>query len=171
MLSHDCVLTFLRFHSVIYQTHSPKGYAPLGRSHRRRQTMGRDQHEVLQGYSLVSSSIISSFYPYPSKSTRDLLLITFLCSITYLRENHIKNRWYSASFKKFVAKEFGPEVYEQINEGSRKATGSGKVQPLSPISRAEHNPVPQHPRYKNTPPLVSNGRGGGDGYHHGMRAL
>jgi len=26
-------------------------------------------------------------------------------------ENHIKNRWYSASFKKFVANEFGPEAY------------------------------------------------------------
>lgn len=26
-------------------------------------------------------------------------------------ENHIKNRWYSASFKKFIANEFGPEAY------------------------------------------------------------
>jgi len=26
-------------------------------------------------------------------------------------ENHIKNRWYSASFKKFVSNEFGPEAY------------------------------------------------------------
>lgn len=26
-------------------------------------------------------------------------------------ENHIKNRWYSASFKKFVANEFGPDAY------------------------------------------------------------
>lgn len=26
-------------------------------------------------------------------------------------ENHIKNRWYSASFKKFIANEFGPNAY------------------------------------------------------------
>jgi hypothetical protein len=26
-------------------------------------------------------------------------------------ENQIKNRWYSASFKKFVAEEFGPDAY------------------------------------------------------------
>jgi len=31
-------------------------------------------------------------------------------------ENHIKNRWYSASFKKFIANEYGPDAY----------TGSGK---------------------------------------------
>jgi len=31
-------------------------------------------------------------------------------------ENHIKNRWYSASFKKFIANEFGPDAY----------TGAGK---------------------------------------------
>jgi hypothetical protein len=26
-------------------------------------------------------------------------------------ENHIKNRWYSAAFKKFIANEFGPDAY------------------------------------------------------------
>jgi hypothetical protein len=26
-------------------------------------------------------------------------------------ENQIKNRWYSAAFKKFIAEEFGPEAY------------------------------------------------------------
>ena len=26
-------------------------------------------------------------------------------------ENHIKNRWYSASFKKFISNEFGPDAY------------------------------------------------------------
>jgi hypothetical protein len=26
-------------------------------------------------------------------------------------ENHIKNRWYSASFKKFIANEFGPDAH------------------------------------------------------------
>jgi hypothetical protein len=31
-------------------------------------------------------------------------------------ENHIKNRWYSASFKKFVATEFGPLVYSSLNK-------------------------------------------------------
>jgi hypothetical protein len=27
-------------------------------------------------------------------------------------ENHIKNRWYSAAFKKFIAKEFGVKAYD-----------------------------------------------------------
>jgi hypothetical protein len=37
-------------------------------------------------------------------------------------ENHIKNRWYSASFKKFIANEFGPEAYS----GGGKAGGAKK---------------------------------------------
>ena len=38
-------------------------------------------------------------------------------------ENHIKNRWYSASFKKFITKELGPDAYRLGNEGcaGRKA--------------------------------------------------
>lgn len=32
-------------------------------------------------------------------------------------ENHIKNRWYSASFKKFIAKEFGHDSYRLANDG------------------------------------------------------
>jgi len=38
-------------------------------------------------------------------------------------ENHIKNRWYSAAFKKFIAKEFGVEAYvdsKQHEGGNRK---------------------------------------------------
>ncbi|KAL7506907.1 hypothetical protein ACHAXN_009752 [Cyclotella atomus] len=31
-------------------------------------------------------------------------------------ENHIKNRWYSASFKKFITAEFGPDAYRIGNE-------------------------------------------------------
>ena len=31
-------------------------------------------------------------------------------------ENHIKNRWYSATFKKFVTSEFGPDAYRIGNE-------------------------------------------------------
>jgi hypothetical protein len=38
-------------------------------------------------------------------------------------ENHIKNRWYSASFKKFVATEFGPEAY---TDGKKKASRAPK---------------------------------------------
>jgi glutamyl-tRNA synthetase len=36
-------------------------------------------------------------------------------------ENHIKNRWYSASFKKFISNEFGPEAY-----ASAKGAGKNK---------------------------------------------
>lgn len=32
-------------------------------------------------------------------------------------ENHIKNRWYSASFKKFIANEFGPNAYHGSKPG------------------------------------------------------
>jgi Myb-like DNA-binding domain len=40
-------------------------------------------------------------------------------------ENHIKNRWYSASFKKFISNEFGAEAYNG-NKGSKyKEEGSG----------------------------------------------
>lgn len=38
-------------------------------------------------------------------------------------ENHIKNRWYSASFKKFIANEFGPNAYT----GGRAAAAKKKT--------------------------------------------
>ena len=40
-------------------------------------------------------------------------------------ENHIKNRWYSASFKKFITNEFGPDAYSGgKSSGSKKAGDS-----------------------------------------------
>ena len=40
-------------------------------------------------------------------------------------ENHIKNRWYSASFKKFVATEFGPDAYVPCDKkGSKRGSKS-----------------------------------------------
>jgi len=38
-------------------------------------------------------------------------------------ENHIKNRWYSASFKKFIANEFGANAYNS------KGGGGGQKSP------------------------------------------
>jgi len=38
-------------------------------------------------------------------------------------ENHIKNRWYSASFKKFITNEFGAEAY---SGGKSKSTPKKK---------------------------------------------
>lgn len=35
-------------------------------------------------------------------------------------ENHIKNRWYSASFKKFIANEFGPDAYKAVAKTETK---------------------------------------------------
>eukprot|EP00580_Thalassiosira_gravida_P013873 CAMPEP_0201682298 /NCGR_PEP_ID=MMETSP0494-20130426/51547_1 /ASSEMBLY_ACC=CAM_ASM_000839 /TAXON_ID=420259 /ORGANISM="Thalassiosira gravida, Strain GMp14c1" /LENGTH=992 /DNA_ID=CAMNT_0048166055 /DNA_START=613 /DNA_END=3591 /DNA_ORIENTATION=+ len=61
-------------------------------------------------------------------------------------ENHIKNRWYSASFKKFIAKEFGPEAYQQGNDGV-SAGGSGSkaiVHPAGHPSANLHHPQYQH---------------------------
>ena len=53
-------------------------------------------------------------------------------------ENHIKNRWYSASFKKFIANEFGPDAY---------SGGKGKSDtPKSKKKKTE----------KRTPPPSSN---------------
>jgi len=39
-------------------------------------------------------------------------------------ENHIKNRWYSASFKKFIANEFGPDAY---SGGEKKTKDEAKL--------------------------------------------
>jgi len=41
-------------------------------------------------------------------------------------ENHIKNRWYSASFKKFIANEFGPDAYSGGKPNTGNNTVSGK---------------------------------------------
>ena len=37
-------------------------------------------------------------------------------------ENHIKNRWYSASFKKFISNEFGPNAH---SGGKEKSSSKG----------------------------------------------
>ena len=39
-------------------------------------------------------------------------------------ENHIKNRWYSASFKKFITKEYGPDAYTREPNTVNKASSS-----------------------------------------------
>mmetsp|Transcript_27363 Transcript_27363/g.40398 ORF Transcript_27363/g.40398 Transcript_27363/m.40398 type:complete len:986 (-) Transcript_27363:148-3105(-) len=41
-------------------------------------------------------------------------------------ENHIKNRWYSASFKKFISNEFGPEAYNGGKTSSASKKGKKK---------------------------------------------
>lgn len=41
-------------------------------------------------------------------------------------ENHIKNRWYSASFKKFISNEFGQEAYSGGKSSKGKDGSSGK---------------------------------------------
>lgn len=38
-----------------------------------------------------------------------------------ISENHVKNRWYSAGFKKFVAQEFGHDAYQNAKIGRRGA--------------------------------------------------
>ena len=58
-------------------------------------------------------------------------------------ENHIKNRWYSASFKKFITNEFGVEAYMgtvKSKGGNKKSKGpsekkSKKVGPRVPSPR------------------------------------
>lgn len=41
-------------------------------------------------------------------------------------ENHIKNRWYSASFKKFISNEFGPDAYSGGKATKGKDTPKSK---------------------------------------------
>lgn len=62
-------------------------------------------------------------------------------------ENHIKNRWYSASFKKFISNEYGPDAYGRCGgEGDLKTTPKGKsskkplaMSSLSIESMSEHD--------------------------------
>lgn len=44
-------------------------------------------------------------------------------------ENHIKNRWYSASFKKFISNEFGPDAYLSAKGGKNKDDKKKKKMP------------------------------------------
>ena len=48
-------------------------------------------------------------------------------------ENHIKNRWYSASFKKFIAKEFGHDSYRLANDGVTPAEAQPESHPSMPV--------------------------------------
>lgn len=55
-------------------------------------------------------------------------------------ENHIKNRWYSASFKKFITNEFGPDAYagtsktQDKKKDKKKKTTRGVVEEDPTIS-------------------------------------
>lgn len=44
-------------------------------------------------------------------------------------ENHIKNRWYSASFKKFITNEFGADAYSGTNKSGKKYSPEKKSSP------------------------------------------
>jgi len=51
-------------------------------------------------------------------------------------ENHIKNRWYSASFKKFIANEFGPDAYsggksKGKDEKTKTKSKKGNIDPAT----------------------------------------
>jgi len=78
-------------------------------------------------------------------------------------ENHIKNRWYSASFKKFIAKEFGPDAYRIGNDVASSARKASVVLPAG--STAHYNPHHSQSvmvtdangdtKYMNAPPVIS----------------
>jgi hypothetical protein len=71
-------------------------------------------------------------------------------------ENHIKNRWYSASFKKFISNEFGPDAY---NGGKSSASDTesvdGSTSRSSPTKKVE-SPNRKKSMLRNT----SSGSGG-----------
>jgi hypothetical protein len=64
-------------------------------------------------------------------------------------ENHIKNRWYSASFKKFIAKEFGPDAYRLANEVGGTSNGRNN---MASMVDSHHHPQPP---LKDGAPIVS----------------
>jgi len=47
-------------------------------------------------------------------------------------ENHIKNRWYSASFKKFISNEFGPSAYSGSKPGRPTKKDASRKKSKSP---------------------------------------
>lgn len=49
-------------------------------------------------------------------------------------ENHIKNRWYSASFKKFISNEFGPDAHSGGPSTATKKQDKGKIKPKKEAS-------------------------------------
>eukprot|EP00980_Cylindrotheca_fusiformis_P031084 scaffold25800_cov162-Cylindrotheca_fusiformis.AAC.10 len=51
-------------------------------------------------------------------------------------ENHIKNRWYSASFKKFISNEFGPDAYLSAKGGKSKDDKKKKMSVEDPTIQA-----------------------------------
>lgn len=55
-------------------------------------------------------------------------------------ENHIKNRWYSASFKKFISNEFGASAYNGV-KGQKKEPADKKKKG----SKSEEEDVEEDP--------------------------
>jgi len=58
-------------------------------------------------------------------------------------ENHIKNRWYSAAFKKFIAKEFGMDAYVDAKQAQGGVVGS-VVSRDHTSSSHHHRALPVH---------------------------
>eukprot|EP00751_Fragilariopsis_kerguelensis_P029795 CAMPEP_0170915440 /NCGR_PEP_ID=MMETSP0735-20130129/6200_1 /TAXON_ID=186038 /ORGANISM="Fragilariopsis kerguelensis, Strain L26-C5" /LENGTH=218 /DNA_ID=CAMNT_0011313351 /DNA_START=649 /DNA_END=1305 /DNA_ORIENTATION=- len=52
-------------------------------------------------------------------------------------ENHIKNRWYSASFKKFISNEFGPDAYS----GGKASKGKDDKSKTKTKIKVEEDPA------------------------------
>jgi len=58
-------------------------------------------------------------------------------------ENHIKNRWYSASFKKFIANEFGPDAYSGGNKEAKNKEDGGASKSKKKVKAEEEDPAMQ----------------------------
>ena len=59
-------------------------------------------------------------------------------------ENHIKNRWYSAAFKKFIAKEFGMDAYVDAKQAQGVVVAS--VTAMGPCHPPGARPVHHSPQ-------------------------
>jgi len=65
-------------------------------------------------------------------------------------ENHIKNRWYSASFKKFITNEFGPDAYSG-GKANKKDTGGGVGGKDSPTKKRRDKTPSSSPTKRQGP--------------------
>ena len=75
-------------------------------------------------------------------------------------ENHIKNRWYSAAFKKFIAKEMGPDAYRLGNDGVSHDRKKRKTEVVSQLRGL----VRSHGAQSSRPPVNEHYS---EGYHEG----
>ena len=70
-------------------------------------------------------------------------------------ENYIKNQWYNASFKKCIAKEFGPDAYRVRKDTLSSGKKATVVLPAGNYHHRRPVMVNGDMKYVNAPPIIS----------------